>query len=212
MSTIMIALDSKSIRYSEFVKITTADTTYTFCSAAAPITVNGITFENLHDLVNISTIQRDIKANSADLQLTISGIDPANIALVLDAGFKGSNLEVWRGFLDDNNQIITTPTQQFFKRYQGIINNVSITEDWNEDMRIRLATIVVSSASMRLVLENRNAGIRTNPSNWKAAYPGDTSMDRVPALASTYFDFGKKPTGGSQSTTTTNKNPSWTQP
>jgi hypothetical protein len=62
---------------------------------------------------------------------------------------------------------------------------------------------------MRLVLENRNAGIRTNPTNWKAAYPNDTSMDRVPVLASTYFDFGKPPIGGSQSTATTNKDPIW---
>ena len=53
---------------------------------------------------------------------------------------------------------------------------------------------------MRLVLESRNAGLKTNPQIWKNIYTNDTSMDRVPVIASTYFDFGKEPVGGSQTT------------
>ena len=56
---------------------------------------------------------------------------------------------------------------------------------------------------MRLVLDGRNAGIRTNPQAWKVFYPTDTSMNRVPVIASTYFDFGKAPIGGSQATANT---------
>lgn len=199
MSTTMAALNSSSIRVAEFVKLTLPAATYTFCNAASPITVNSITFEGLGSLLGIAEIQNDVKANSADLKISLNGIDPANISIILSANIKGSLVEVWRGFLDSNNQIITTPTQQFFKRYQGIINNVSIQEDYNNEARTRIATCVISSASMRLVLDSRKAGVRTNPQSWKFFYPNDTSMDRVPIIASTNFDFGKPPLAGSQS-------------
>lgn len=200
MSTPMSALSGNSINYAEFVRLTTPSYTYTFCNAAAPITVNGITFEDLGSLMGISEVQRNIKANSADLKITIIGINPANVGLVLGMEIKGSKLEVWRGFLDDNNQIITTPTQQFFKRYQGIVNNIAIDESYDIRARQRLATCVISSSSMRFVLENRVAGMITNQQNWQTLYPNDTSMNRVAVIASTYFDFGKTPIGGSQAT------------
>ena len=196
----MLALNSSSIRHAEFVKLTMPLAEYTFCNAAAPITVNGISFTNLGALLNLGDIQRDIKATSDDLTITLTGIDPQNISIILSSDIKGSYVEVWRGFLDDNNQIITTPTQQFFKRYQGIINSVSISEDWNEALRTRIATCSISCSSMRQILANRVSSVKTNPSSWKFLYPADKSMDRVPIIASTYFDFGAEPTTGSQST------------
>ncbi len=199
MATTMDALSSASIRHSEFVRITLPSQTVTFCSAAAPITVDGITFQGLGDLVSLSEIQRDIKATSSDMTISLTGIDGSNIGLILGSEIKGSLVEIWRGFFDSDNQIITTPTQQFFKRYQGIINNVSITEDFNEQLRTRVATCSVSCASIRMVLENRIAGVKTNDVSWKALYPGDVSMSRVKQIVAQYFDFGKKPKKGSQS-------------
>jgi len=200
MSTTMAALSSSSINYAEFVRLTLPTTVYTFCNASAPITVDGIEFEGLGSLMGISEIQRNIKASGADLKITITGLDPNNVALVLNAPIKGSNLEVWRGFLDSNNQIITSPTQQFFKRYMGIVNNIAIEESFDIRARQRLATCIISSSSMRFILENRNAGMITNQKNWQAVYPADTSMNRVAVIASTYFDFGKTPIGGGQAT------------
>ena len=86
----------------------------------------------------------------------------------------------------------------------GIINNLSINETFDDKRRIRIATCVVSCSSMRTVLDNRVAGIKTNPNNWNFLYPDDTSMDRVPLIASNYFDFGASPQAGSQATTASN--------
>jgi hypothetical protein len=201
MTTIMTALDSSSIRQAEFIRLTMPSNTYTFCNAAAPITVNSITFTNLGSLLQLSDIKRDVKANSSDLSISLTGVDGTNIAIVLGSQIKGSQIEVWRGFLDSNNQIITSPTQQFFKRYQGIVSNFSITEDWNEQARTRVATVGLSCASFRTILENRVGGVRTTPKIWQVYYPGDTSMNRVPSIAGSYFDFGGQPTStGSQAT------------
>ena len=206
--TTINAVTGSQINHAEFVKLTVgnAGTVYTFCNAAAPITVGGNTFSNLGALLNVGDVQRDIKATSDDMTIALTGIASANISLILSSDIKGSLVEVWRGFFDSNNQIITTPTTQFFKRYQGIINSVSITEDFNAEMRTRIATCSISCSSMRRILENRLSGIKTNQNNWQFLYPNDTSMNRVSEISNTFFDFGSPPktqTQASETTTTT---------
>ena len=216
--TTINAVNSPSIRHSEFVKLSigplgSPTSVYTYCNAGGPVTVNGITFSNLGSLMSVGDVQRDIKATSDDMTISLTGLDPANISIILSSNIKGSIVEIWRGFLDSNNQIITTPTTQFFKRYQGIINNVSITEDFNSEARTRVATCSISCSSMRRILENRISGIKTNQKSWQEFYPNDTSMNRVAEIQSTYFDFGAPPKVQTQtdssSQTSTNESTSW---
>jgi hypothetical protein len=206
--TTITAVGGAQINHAEFVKLTIgktgAQTIYTFCNAAAPITVGGNTFTNLGALLNVGDVQRDIKATSDDMTIQLTGIDPTNIAIILSNEIKGSLVEVWRGFFDSNNQIITTPTTQFFKRYQGIINSVSITEDFNTELRQRIATCAIACSSMRRVLENRLSGMKTNKDAWQFIYGiNDTSMNRVAEISNQYFDFGSPPMTQTQSSETT---------
>lgn len=200
--TTINAVNSASIRHAEFVKLSIGQpvtNVYTFCNAAGAVTVDGTTFSNLGALLSVGDVQRDIKATSDDMTIQLTGIDTTSIALILSNDIKGSLIEVWRGFLDANNQIITTPTQQFFKRYQGIINNVAITEEFNTEARIRVATCSISCSSMRRILENRISGIKTNTSSWQFFHSGDTSMDRVQEISNQFFDFGAAPKTQTQS-------------
>lgn len=182
----------------------TATTTYTFCNAAAAITVNGMTFSSLGLLLSVGDVQRDIKATSDDMTIALTGIDPSTVAIILSSDIKGSIIEIWRGFFDSNNQILTTPTTQFFKRYMGIINNVSITEKYDMQIRQRVATCGISCSSMRRILENRLSGVKTNQNNWQFIYTNDTSMNRVAQISNTYFDFGKAPQSQTVSSDPTN--------
>jgi hypothetical protein len=196
--TTMNALNSPSIRHAEFVKLSLGPlgaptATYTYCNAGGPITVGGTTYTDLGSLMSVGDVQRDIKATSDDMTIALTGLNPDNISIILSADVKGSIVEIWRGFLDSNNQIITTPTTQFFKRYQGIINNVSITETYDEQARVRVATCSISCSSMRRILENRISGVKTNVVTWQAFYSNDTSMSRVAEIQSTFFDFGAPP-------------------
>jgi len=203
--TTINAVTTSSINHGEFVRMTIgrAGTVYTFCNAPAPITVSGITFTNLGALLSVGDVQRDIKSTSDDMTIQLTGIDPTNVALILSSDIKGSLVEMWRGFFTSNNQIITTPTTQFFKRYQGIINNVSISENFDSNTRIRIATCSISCSSMRRVLENRFSGVKTNQNNWQKLYPNDTSMNRVAEISNQYFDFGKPPLSQTQASDTT---------
>jgi len=56
---------------------------------------------------------------------------------------------------------------------------------------------------MRRVLENRLSGVKTNQKSWQSFYAGDTSMNRVTAIANTYFDFGSPPKTQTQASETT---------
>jgi len=199
----MNALSSANIRHAEFVRLQIGNpvtTTYSFCNAAAPITVSGITFSNLGMLLQLGDIPQDIKSTSDDITISLTGIDPTNVGLILSSNIKGSTVEIWRGFLDSNNQIITSPSTQFFKRYTGIINSVGISEDFDDQARTRVATCTISCTYMRKVLENRIAGLRTNQKSWQFFYPSDTSMNRVAAISNQYFDFGAPPKTGGVST------------
>jgi hypothetical protein len=206
--TTINAVTGSQINHAEFVKLTVgkvgAQTIYTFCNAAAPITVDGITFNNLGALLSVGDVQRDIKATSDDMTIQLTGINPTNIAIILGNNIKGSLVEVWRGFFDSNNQILTSPSTQFFKRYQGIINSVSITEDFNSQLRQRIATCSISCSSMRRVLENRLSGMKTNKDAWQFIYgTSETSMNRVAEISNQYFDFGNPPKTQTQSSETT---------
>ena len=200
MGTAIAALNTTSIRFAEFVQLTSSTFTDYFCNAPSSVTINGMTFTGMGVYLALTDIQQDMKSTSVDMKLSISGLASADIATVLGANIKGSQIKVWRGFLDSNNQILTIDgVQQFFLRYQGIVNNIAITETFDQNKRDRTATCVISSASMRLVLDSRVAGMRTNPASWRSIYPNDSSMDRVPVIASTYFNFGTAPTNGSAS-------------
>jgi len=63
MTTTMDALSSASIRHTEFVRLTTGNATLTYCNAGAPITVDGITFSGVSQVLNISDIPQDKKAH-----------------------------------------------------------------------------------------------------------------------------------------------------
>jgi hypothetical protein len=99
--TTINAVTGYQINHAEFVKLTvgTAGTVYTFCNAAAPITVGGITFSNLGALLSVGDVQRDIKATSDDMAIQLTGINPSNVALILSNDIKGSLVEENTGMI-----------------------------------------------------------------------------------------------------------------
>jgi hypothetical protein len=204
MSTTIAAVNNNpNIVHSEFIRLTMTTGTYTFCSAASPITVAGVTYTGLGSLLSISNVTQDVKSTSKDLTISLAGVDGTNVGLVLQNNIKGSVVEVWRGFFDSNNQILTIGgVLQFFKRYQGIVNNINIQETFDNQLRRRIATVSISCASFKVVLQNRISGEKTTSTLWQNKHPNDTSMNRVAVITAQYFDFGKAPTGGGQPTPT----------
>jgi len=183
------------IRYADFVRLTTDSATYRFATTPTALTVSAVDanpFTGLSQLVKIGQAQRDIKSTANETTITLVGIDTANLALVLGAGIKGSKIEMWHGFFDANNELITTGgTGGLYQFFTGFVNSFTIGEQFMEEVRGYVGTITVSASSIQLVLQNRTAGRYTNDNSWKQYAPTDTSMNRVNFIQTINYQFGK---------------------
>lgn len=109
MNVITPVVGTNVIRYADFVRLTTASATYRFATTPTALTVSAVDaspFTGLSQLVSIGSAQRDIKSTANETTVTLVGVDTANLAIVLGAGLKGSQVEMWHGFFDANNQLI----------------------------------------------------------------------------------------------------------
>ena len=211
------------IRYADFFRLTLPSGTYYFATTPAPITIPSISatpFTALGQLVQVGSVQRDIKSTANETTVTLVGIDTAMLSLVLNAKLKGSQIDLWHGFFDSNNQLITTVTTAWlnnvgstidwtnslfdpiawtsstggtgvYKYFTGFVNSFSISEQWMEETREYTGVVTISASSFQLVLQNRTAGRYTNDNAWQSIYPGDTSMNRVNYISSINYAFGK---------------------
>ena len=192
-----VANNKALVNNAEFVKLTiyneyanTANNNvYTFSSSYQTETIDGQAYTPLGGLLGVGIQQRDIRVTSADTSISLSGIDGNNMAVVLGSKIRGSEVEIIRGFYN-NNYILSNTAQ----RFTGIVTSYNISEERqdNDDN----FTITLNASSFKSVLENRIAGRKTNSESWKEYNPTDTSMDRVPSIADRQFDFGQAPKQG----------------
>lgn len=190
------------IRYADFFRLGMQDNTYYFATTPAPITVPSISatpFTALGQLVKVGSVQRDIKSTANETTVTLVGVDTAMLGLVLNSKIKGSSIDLWHGFFDSNNQLITdvpivwtnnvssqigwtnsafTPIgwtsstgTGVYKYFSGYVNSFSISEQWMEEARAYVGVVTISASSFQLILQNRTAGRYTNNNSWQAAMP-----------------------------------------
>jgi hypothetical protein len=188
--------NTSQINSAEFVKLTvyndfsnTANTsTYTFSSAYKSEVIDGATYLPLGGLLQVGAQNRDLRVTAGDTSISLSGVSGNNIAIVLGTKVRGSEVEVYRGFYNDNQVLGNT-----YLRFTGIVTSYGITEDrqGQEDN----FTVAIGASSYKTVLQNRIAGRKTNEESWKFFDSSDTSMDRVYSIAGVDFDFGQEPKG-----------------
>jgi len=211
------------IRYADFVRITTPDATYRFATTPTAITVPSVDpepFTALGQLVKVGDATRDIKSTANETTVTLTGIEPTMLALVLGTQIKGAQIEMWHGFFNANgeltsgalpvtwinnstldvnwqNQISSNVTWTsdtngtLYKFFTGYINSFTINEQWFEEVRGYLGTITVSASSIQLILQNRVSGRYTNNNSWQFYTPNDTSMNRVAFIQTINYAFGQ---------------------
>jgi hypothetical protein len=188
--------NTNTIRYADFVRMTTPSATYRFATTPTAITIPAVDaqpFTALGQLVKVGNATRDIKSTANETTVTLTGIDPVMLALVLGTDIKGAQLEMWHGFFDANGALITTGgTGGLYQFFNGYINSFGISEQWYEDVRGYIGTITVSASSIQLILQNRLAGRYTNNNSWQFYSPTDTSMNRVSFIQTINYAFGKE--------------------
>lgn len=199
METISPIVGTNNIRMADFMRVTTivssVTTVYLFSTAPYAITVpsvEALPFNGLSQLVKVGDVQRDIKSTANETSVTLIGLDTSLLGWVLGQNLKGSKLELWHGFFDTSNALITTGgTGGLYKFFTGYINTFTISEQWMEEIRQFVGTINVSAASIQIILQNRTAGRYTNDNAWNFFSAGDSSMNRVNFIETINYAFGK---------------------
>jgi hypothetical protein len=193
MSTIIPeVVATPKVKSAEFIKLTinngTTSTVYTFSSSYRAETFGGQRYTPVGGLLQIGQQNRDLRATSADTTISLSGLDPDNIYLVLGTPIRGSEVEIYRGFYTSQD-ILSTAT--VVKRFTGIVTSYNVSEEFNNEANMDIFSVSISCSSYKTVLEINVGGRRTNQDTWDYWYAGtDTSMANVSKLNGAYFDFG----------------------
>jgi len=195
MNNIIPIQNTNNIRIADFVRVTTASGVYRFATTPSPLIIPAVDsqpFDALGSLVKVGDVQRDIKSTANETSITLIGLDTALLGWVLGHDIKGSLIEMWHGFFNEQNELITTGgTGGLYKFFTGYISTFSISEQWMEEARQYVGTITASASSIQIILQNRTAGRYTNDNAWQFFNPGDTSMNRVNFIETINYAFGK---------------------
>lgn len=174
-----------------FVKIVIPDySTLLFSDYNREITIAGDTYLGLGQLVAITDSQSEIRASENQLTITMVGIQDVDIPAIMASKIKGSSVEVRRAFFNPTTGALLNIPGNPAGRFFGMVNNYSIEEDFPMGGDTTANTLQIICTSAVEILNNKFAGRRTNPIDQRALFSTDASMDRVPNLANSNFNFG----------------------
>jgi hypothetical protein len=165
---------------------------FLFSDRIVPYTLSGDSYVGLGKLMNISSSSSELRSTSNELSITISGVPSSSITELIHSRIKGSKVTVKRVVFNANTGALISITGNPMTRFIGFVNNLSLDEDYDADARQSSNTVVLTCASTIDIMQSKISGRKTNPASMKKFYSSDISMDRVPTLESSYFDFGAK--------------------
>jgi hypothetical protein len=155
-----------------------------------PYTINSESYLGLGKLMSISSSSSELRVSGGELIITLSGVPNSSIYEIVNSKIKGSPVRVYRGLFNAATGAFLSIAGNPIGRFNGFVNNYSLSEDYDNSTRTSSNTLVLTCTSVVDVLDNKIAGRKTNPSSQKKYYPNDLSMDRVPNLEKATFNFG----------------------
>lgn len=162
----------------------------TFSDYYKSYTISGTTYTGLGQLLAVTNTTNNLRAAPEEVSISISGIPSGNITAILDNKIKGSNVRIYRGFFNPTTGELLSVAGNPAGKFQGVVNNFDITDDLDMGSDTGTITLTLTVTSVVDLLNNKITGRRTNPTDQNLFYSGDKSMDRVPSLAKSNFNFG----------------------
>jgi hypothetical protein len=157
-----------------------------FSDYDAPVTINSEVYTALGEFLSVTSSTNELRPSENPVTIGISGIPTNNINEIIHSKIKGCPISIYRGYFNAAGTLIGTITGRFI----GSVNNYSIQEDFDVDSRTSSHILMLECASSVGILSQKIAGRKTNPQSQQTFYPSDTSMNRVPTIKGTKFNFG----------------------
>jgi len=161
-----------------------------FSDFQLPYIISGETYQPLGKLLSMSSTTSNLRAVSGDMSITISGIPNSSIAEFLDNRIRGSEVSIYRGLFSAATGQALAITGNPFGRFQGIVSNYLVEEQFSSQDQTATSTITMQCTSVQELLSNRIAGRATNGADQTRFYPTDQSMDRVISLTRSNLNWG----------------------
>lgn len=136
-------------------------------SGVSPFVFEGNTYTGLGELGKISTFDENADLQSTGIQLTLSGVDPAKLAIALDTHYQGRTVIVYIGFLSTDHQLIEDPVVLWRGRMDYMTINIGVE------------AVINITAQNPLADWDRPRERRYNSADQQARYPGDLGFEFV---------------------------------
>ncbi len=148
-------------------------------SSPYTIVIDGNTYLGVGTLGKISAVQEGSELQAYGITLTLSGIPGELVSIALNEYYQGRSCRVLLALLDDNHQVIASPTVLWSGRMDTMDIELGDT-----------ATISVTAES-RLVDWERPRIRRYTSEDQRAAYPGDKGFEFVPQMQEKELVWGR---------------------
>jgi hypothetical protein len=163
----------------------------TFSDYYRTVEIAGETYLPFGNLLQIGSLNAELKASAAPLTVSVSGIPNTSLKDIIHSRIKGSEIRIYRGLFDaETGAIISGIGANPVGRFTGFISNYSLTEEWDSATRTAYSTVDFYCQSNIDFLGSITRGRKTNPESYTALYPNDPSFDRIPNLQQNIFNFG----------------------
>lgn len=164
--SLLNAVSAKSINMVNMLELELDEPagTVRITDAGMDLTWQGNTYTRAGHLMGIGDIDETTALLVNTVTVTLSGVDQALTALVLQEYYIDRTLRIWRGFLDHN----TGELVGAFIIFEGRVDKPALNENPEEGT----STLVITAASSWVDFE-RTPGRRTNHDQQQQFFPGD---------------------------------------
>ena len=140
----------------------------TDCSFSLTSSISGssVTYSASDFILAVTNHTEETDISKSSISIALSGADQTFISTVLNENVVNDSVDIFRGFLDDSNALISDP----FLLYRGKIDSFDIAET-DTDSQVNLS-IVSNWADF----EKKN-GRKTNNTSQQRFFSGDVGMD-----------------------------------
>lgn len=184
---VLAELGKPTVRPAIFVEIEFSSGFIRLWSGLGTITALGESWTGAGDLLAVVPAEENVAVQANGMSITLTGINPAFLALALLNANQSKLAKVYIGFLTAANAVIVDP----YLFFSGRVDVPEINEGADT------ATIRITAES-RLITLRRARPRRYTSEDQKEDFPGDLGFDFVPSIQSWSGQWGKPSAGDSQ--------------
>jgi len=179
-SGVVDELSKSEVRIAVFVEVEFATGFLRIWSGVGDIIFQTNTYLGAGGLLTVRPASESSNLAPNGIEVTLDGVDPANISLALGEARQGKTLNCYLGFLDSSEALIADPASLF----KGRVDTVKIDE------AAETAKVTVFGES-RVVDLQRIGRRRYTMEDQKRDFPSDLGMSQVNAIQEWQGDWGK---------------------